>query len=100
MRKEPTDYNEVVSFCQTPRVAKDLMIRFNLKRTQVHKIMTNLMNEKRILMEKLSGDGALKNVYIDTHYSKYHEFKVKAYNFESLPAHDPFGLCKGARNAR
>jgi len=100
MRKRIVDYDQVVNFCKIPRVVKELMTKFNLTGSQVNKVMSNLITEKRILMEKVASDGALRNVYIDTNHSKYHEFKVKVYNFESLPAHDPFGLCKGARNAR
>ena len=100
MRKRFIDHDEIVSYCKIPRIVKDLTSRFKLTGSQVNKIMTNLVNEKRILMEKVSGEGALKNVYVDINESKYHQFKSKKYDFKSLPAHDPFGLAKGGANAR
>jgi len=100
MRKRIIDYDIVVNFCKAPRSIKDLSDKFQLTNPQVSRVMRNLINEKRILMEKMRGNGARKNVFIDPKYSKFHEFTVKVYTYDALPAHDPFGLTKGARNAR
>jgi len=100
MRKRIIDYDIVVNFCKIPRTVKELSTKLNLTSAQVNRVMRNLITEERVLMEKLSGGGALRNVYVDIRYSERHEFNVKVYSHNALPAHDPFGLAKGARNAR
>ena len=90
MRKRIIDYDIVVNFCKAPRSIKDLSEKFKLTKPQVSRVMRNLMTKKRILMEKIAADGALRNVYIDVNMSKYYEFKSKVYSFDVLPAHDPF----------
>jgi hypothetical protein len=100
MRKRVVDYDTVVNFCKIPRTIKELSTKFNLTGGQSNKVMRNLINEKRVLMEKMSGNGAIKNVYVDPNYSDLHDLAPKEYTYDALPAHDPFGWCKGARNAR
>ena len=100
MRKRIIDYTIIVNFCSIPRTTKELSEEFNITCAQVNRVMRNLINEDTIFMEKISSDGVLKNIYVDVKYAKIKEVAVKIDICDSFPAHDPFGLAKGARNAR
>lgn len=97
------DRADVVRFCRTPRITKDIMVKFDLIESQVNKMMKQLIIVGTIVMQKKLMDKALRNIYVSHATAK--KFDVvnepkPIYNFETLPAHDPFGLAKGARNAR
>jgi len=97
------DRADVVRFCRTPRITKDIMCKFDLIESQVNKMMKQLIIGGTIVMQKKLINKALRNIYVSHATAKKFDVvnqPTLVYNFENLPAHDPFGLAKGARNER
>lgn len=97
------DRADVVRFCRTPRITKDIMVKFNLIESQVNKMMKQLIVDGTIVMQKKLMNKSLRNIYVSHATAKKFDVTTQpkvVYDFNDLPAHDPFGLAKGARNAR
>lgn len=91
--------NKILLFCNTPRTVKDITAEFDLKPSKINKVMTALVIDKSLVMKKISGQGALRNFYVNATLADTFDFNAPVYSVSSLPAHDPFGLTKGVSNA-
>lgn len=100
MRQKRIADDQVLTFCTAPRTVKELAIKFALTNSQVNKMMSDLLNKALVIMKKKASDGALRNVYVNVLTAEKFDFGKTVYATETLPAHDPFGIAKGARNAR
>ena len=91
---------QILLFCVKPKTVNDISVEFDFKSTKISKLMTALVIENKVVMKKISGNGALRNVYVNADTAEHFEFNVPIFDASALPAHDPFGLAQGARNAR
>ena len=102
MRKAK-DRQPIIDYCNKPKTSRDIMATFVMSGGVAHCIMNQLIDQKKIVRgKKLVGKSSKLMYVIPENANLLNESSdiTKGNMLELLPAHDPFGWCKGNRHAR
>jgi hypothetical protein len=102
MRKAK-DRQPIIDYCNKPRTSRDIMATFVMSGGVAHCIMNQLIDQKLIVRGKKSVGKSSKLMYVipsNQHLLHQSEDITVGNLLELLPAHDPFGWCKGVSHAR
>ena len=102
MRKAK-DRQPIIDYCNKPRTSRDIMATFVMSGGVAHCIMNQLIAQHKIVRGKKSNGKSMKLMYVipeNQHLLHQSEGVTVGNLLELLPAHDPFGLAKGASHAR
>jgi len=102
MRKAK-DRQPIIDYCNKPKTSRDIMATFVMSGGVAHCIMNQLIDQKKIVRGKKLVGKSSKLMYVipeNAHLLNESGDITKGNMLELLPAHDPFGWCKGNRHAR
>jgi len=102
MRKAK-DRQPIIDYCNKPKTSRDIMATFVMSGGVAHCIMNQLIDQKKIVRGKKLVGKSSKLMYVipeNAHLLNESGDIIKGNMLELLPAHDPFGWCKGNRHAR
>lgn len=97
------DRQPIIDYCNKPRTSRDIMATFVMSGGVAHCIMNQLIDQKLIVRGKKIVGKSRKLMYVTPEYAHLLsecENMQPGNLLETLPAHDPFGWCKGKRHAR
>ena len=101
MRKAK-DRQPIIDYCNKPKTSRDIMATFVMSGGVAHCIMNQLIDQKKIVRGKKLVGKSSKLMYVipeNAHLLNESGDITKGNMLELLPAHDPFGWCKGKRHA-
>jgi len=102
MRKAK-DRQPIIDFCNKPKTSREIMATFVMSGGVAHCIMNQLIAQKKIVRGKKLVGKSSKLMYVIPEHSHLLSESCdtnKGSLLELLPAHDPFGWCKGKQNVR